>query len=60
VIEAAPDRLVVSGRLERVYPVRCEQVANPPGLPDRDYVVAWTTGPADVSGHQDDYEERVQ
>jgi hypothetical protein len=40
--------------------VRCEQVANPPGLPDRDYVVAWTTGPADVSGHQDDYEERVQ
>jgi acyl transferase domain-containing protein/phosphopantetheinyl transferase len=60
VIEAAPARLVVSGRLERAYPVRCEQVANPPGLPDRDYVVAWTTGPADVSGHQDDYEERVQ
>ncbi|MFD3723114.1 beta-ketoacyl synthase N-terminal-like domain-containing protein [Streptomyces sp. NPDC058674] len=29
----------------RTYRVTCEQVANPPGLPPRAYVVAWTTGP---------------
>ncbi|MDX6356267.1 MAG: hypothetical protein QOF98_3170, partial [Streptomyces sp.] len=46
VLEAAPDRLLVAGRLERAYPVHCERVGNPPGLPVRDYVVAWTTGPA--------------
>ncbi|WP_435862237.1 beta-ketoacyl synthase N-terminal-like domain-containing protein [Streptomyces phaeochromogenes] len=40
-------RLVVSGRLERAYTVHCERTGNPPGLPDRDYVVAWTTGPTD-------------
>jgi phosphopantetheinyl transferase (holo-ACP synthase) len=45
----APDRLVVSGRLEPAYPVRHERAGNPPGLPGRDYVVAWTT--------QDDDEE---
>ncbi|MER6358388.1 4'-phosphopantetheinyl transferase superfamily protein, partial [Streptomyces sp. NPDC001634] len=46
VVEAAAgERLLVSGRLERAYRVHCEQVSNPPGLPDRDYVVAWTTGP---------------
>ncbi|MFE5628839.1 beta-ketoacyl synthase N-terminal-like domain-containing protein [Streptomyces sp. NPDC056543] len=29
----------------RTYRVSCERVANPPGLPPRAYVVAWTTGP---------------
>ncbi|MDH6218618.1 type I polyketide synthase [Streptomyces pseudovenezuelae] len=39
------DRLLVSGRLERAYTVHHERTGNPPALPDRDYVVAWTTGP---------------
>ncbi|WP_340374528.1 beta-ketoacyl synthase N-terminal-like domain-containing protein [Streptomyces sp. SS7] len=39
-------RLTVSGRLERAYTVHCEPVANPPTLPARQYVVAWTAGPA--------------
>ena len=51
VLEAAAGdagvRLLVSGRLERAYTVHCERTGNPPGLPDRDYVVAWTTGPTD-------------
>ncbi|MEU6218147.1 beta-ketoacyl synthase N-terminal-like domain-containing protein [Streptomyces sp. NPDC047022] len=48
VVEAtAPDRLLVAGVLERAHPVRCERTGNPPGLPGRDYVVAWTTGPVD-------------
>ncbi|MCX4784362.1 type I polyketide synthase [Streptomyces sp. NBC_01264] len=29
----------------RTYRVRCGRVDNPPGLPPRAYVVAWTTGP---------------
>ncbi|MFI6034723.1 beta-ketoacyl synthase N-terminal-like domain-containing protein [Streptomyces sp. NPDC051315] len=47
VLDATPDgdRLTVSGRLERAYTVHCAPAANPPGLPDRTYVVAWTTGP---------------
>ncbi|MFD4570731.1 beta-ketoacyl synthase N-terminal-like domain-containing protein [Streptomyces sp. NPDC058417] len=47
VLDADPagDRLTVSGRLERAYTVRCAPAANPPRLPDRAYVVAWTTGP---------------
>ncbi|MEU6593840.1 beta-ketoacyl synthase N-terminal-like domain-containing protein [Streptomyces sp. NPDC046881] len=47
VLEAAPDgsRLLVSGRLERAYTVHCAPAANPPALPRRAYVVAWTTGP---------------
>ncbi|MFD3309864.1 beta-ketoacyl synthase N-terminal-like domain-containing protein [Streptomyces sp. NPDC058694] len=44
---ATGHRLLVSGRLERAYTVHCERTGNPPGLPDRDYVVAWTTGPTD-------------
>lgn len=40
-------RLTVSGRLAPAYTVHCEQTGNPPGLPDREYVVAWTTGPAE-------------
>jgi phosphopantetheinyl transferase len=45
--EADPDgsRLVVSGRLERACTVHCAPAANPPTLPQRSYVVAWTTGP---------------
>ncbi|MDX2547346.1 polyketide synthase [Streptomyces sp. WI04-05B] len=43
----AGDRLTVSGRLASAYTVHCEQTGNPPGLPDREYVVAWTTGPAE-------------
>ncbi|MFJ9710065.1 beta-ketoacyl synthase N-terminal-like domain-containing protein [Streptomyces sp. NPDC101234] len=55
VLEAAPDgsRLLVSGRLERAYPVHCAPVRNPPALPDRDYVVAWTTGPATADPEED-------
>ncbi|MDO0937442.1 beta-ketoacyl synthase N-terminal-like domain-containing protein [Streptomyces sp. DG2A-72] len=53
VLAADADRLVVSGRLERArYSVRCERTGNPPGLPSREYVVAWTTGPT----RQDDEE----
>ncbi|MBK3577402.1 4'-phosphopantetheinyl transferase superfamily protein, partial [Streptomyces sp. MBT65] len=45
-------RLSVSGRLERAYTVHCEPAGNPPNLPDRTYVVAWTTGPA----HEEEYD----
>ncbi|MEV5147421.1 beta-ketoacyl synthase N-terminal-like domain-containing protein [Streptomyces sp. NPDC052727] len=47
VLEAAPDgsRLIVSGRLEHAYTVHCAPVTSPPRLPERAYVVAWTTGP---------------
>ncbi|MEV6181519.1 beta-ketoacyl synthase N-terminal-like domain-containing protein [Streptomyces sp. NPDC052015] len=47
VLDATSDggRLTVSGRLERAYTVHCAPAANPPGLPARTYVVAWTTGP---------------
>ncbi|MDV9174394.1 beta-ketoacyl synthase N-terminal-like domain-containing protein [Streptomyces sp. W16] len=45
-------RLLVSGRLERAYAVHCEPAGNPPNLPDRTYVVAWTTGPA----HEEEYD----
>ncbi|WP_412126277.1 beta-ketoacyl synthase N-terminal-like domain-containing protein [Streptomyces subrutilus] len=34
-----------AARAARTYRVHCERVANPPGLPPRAYVVAWTTGP---------------
>ncbi|MFJ9567806.1 beta-ketoacyl synthase N-terminal-like domain-containing protein [Streptomyces fuscichromogenes] len=55
VLDATPDgsRLLVSGRLERAYPVHCAPVRNPPALPDRDYVVAWTTGPAAADPEED-------
>ncbi len=45
-------RLLVSGRLERAYTVHYEAAGNPPNLPDRTYVVAWTTGPA----HEEEYD----
>ncbi|MFI0735446.1 beta-ketoacyl synthase N-terminal-like domain-containing protein [Streptomyces sp. NPDC021225] len=53
VLDAAdPERLLVeaataAGRPPHRYRVRSARTANPPGLPRRDYVVAWTTGPAD-------------
>jgi len=45
-------RLLVSGCLERAYTVHYEPAGNPPNLPDRTYVVAWTTGPA----HEEEYD----
>ncbi|MFH8892366.1 beta-ketoacyl synthase N-terminal-like domain-containing protein [Streptomyces sp. NPDC017949] len=55
VTAARADRLTVTVRppdtpagptaATRTYRVSCERVANPPGLPPRAYVVAWTTGP---------------
>ncbi|MFF4317720.1 beta-ketoacyl synthase N-terminal-like domain-containing protein [Streptomyces sp. NPDC001568] len=55
VTAARADRLTVTVRPRgtpegpsapaRTYRVSCERVANPPGLPPRAYVVAWTTGP---------------
>ncbi|KPI07565.1 6-deoxyerythronolide-B synthase [Actinobacteria bacterium OK074] len=47
VTDASPDgsRLVVAGRRAPAYTVHCERTVNPPALPNRDYVVAWTTGP---------------
>ncbi|WP_372515701.1 beta-ketoacyl synthase N-terminal-like domain-containing protein [Streptantibioticus ferralitis] len=50
-VRAAPVRLVVeaaapTGRRRR-YRVHSTGVANPPGLPPREYIVAWTNGPAD-------------
>ncbi|MFI5686989.1 beta-ketoacyl synthase N-terminal-like domain-containing protein [Streptomyces sp. NPDC051636] len=58
VFHAAPagDRLLVSGRLERAYTVHCAPVGNPPALPARDYVVAWTTGPAREDDDQEEQE----
>ncbi|WUO11253.1 polyketide synthase dehydratase domain-containing protein [Streptomyces sp. NBC_00289] len=55
VLEVGQDgRLLVAGRLERAYTVHYERTVNPPGLPERTYVVAWTTGPAhDVLGGPD-------
>ncbi|MFJ5264829.1 beta-ketoacyl synthase N-terminal-like domain-containing protein [Streptomyces sp. NPDC088387] len=38
-------RLLVAGRLERAYTVHHAPAANPASLPERTYVVAWTTGP---------------
>ncbi|MFJ9894346.1 beta-ketoacyl synthase N-terminal-like domain-containing protein [Streptomyces sp. NPDC091280] len=53
VFQVASDaRLSVSGRLERAYTVHCEPAGNPPHLPDRTYVVAWTTGPS----HEEEYD----
>jgi phosphopantetheinyl transferase len=56
VLDVTPDGdlLTVSGRLERAYPVHCAPAANPPGLPAREYVVAWTTGHA----NEEEYEAR--
>ncbi|MER7795682.1 acyltransferase domain-containing protein, partial [Streptomyces sp. NPDC097640] len=52
VLDAAdPERLLVevatAAERPRRYRVHSARTANPPGLPPRDYVVAWTTGPAD-------------
>ncbi|MFD5425657.1 beta-ketoacyl synthase N-terminal-like domain-containing protein [Streptomyces sp. NPDC127084] len=50
VVSAAQDRLTVEVRTASGVPLRthlviCEQVSNPPGLPERSYVVARTGGP---------------
>ncbi|MCQ8195307.1 type I polyketide synthase [Streptomyces rugosispiralis] len=44
------------GQPPRRYEVHTITFANPPGLPDRDYAVAWTTGP----DHQEQDEESDQ
>ncbi|MEV0961726.1 beta-ketoacyl synthase N-terminal-like domain-containing protein [Streptomyces sp. NPDC049910] len=59
VVAASGDRLAVEvrgapGTPVRAYRVRCEEVGNPPGLPPRSYVVAWTEGP---ERHRNGHEE---
>ncbi|MFG3305025.1 beta-ketoacyl synthase N-terminal-like domain-containing protein [Streptomyces wuyuanensis] len=60
VVAASGDRLTVEvrgtpGAPVRTYRIRCEQVANPPGLPARSYVVAWTEGPErDGDSHEEE------
>ncbi|OIJ64633.1 type I polyketide synthase [Streptomyces mangrovisoli] len=45
--------LTVSGRRAAAYTVHTERVANPPLLPARDYVVAWTEGhPHEEDSHR--------
>ncbi|MFE0089840.1 beta-ketoacyl synthase N-terminal-like domain-containing protein [Streptomyces sp. NPDC058991] len=63
VVAASGDLLTVevrgAGRTPaRVYRVRCEEVANPPGLPPRSYVVAWTEGP-ERDGDRHEEEDRT-
>ncbi|MCZ7456323.1 type I polyketide synthase [Streptomyces sp. WMMC940] len=63
VVAAAEDRLTVEvrgapGTPVRVYRVRCEEVANPPGLPPRSYVVAWAEGP-ERDGERHEEEDRT-
>ncbi|MFB7174153.1 4'-phosphopantetheinyl transferase superfamily protein [Streptomyces sp. NPDC056254] len=53
VIEAATDELVVTvtaADATRRYHVHCAAVCNPPGLPERHYIVAWVTSPGRTSG----------
>ncbi|WP_262703022.1 MULTISPECIES: beta-ketoacyl synthase N-terminal-like domain-containing protein [Streptomyces] len=59
--DAPPARLIVevaatTAQPPRRYEVHTITIANPPGLPDRDYAVAWTTGP----DHQEQDEESDQ
>ncbi|MBL1114058.1 polyketide synthase dehydratase domain-containing protein [Streptomyces sp. 110] len=60
--DAPPARLIVEvatttpGQPPRRYEVHTMTIANPPGLPDRDYAVAWTTGP----DHKEQDEESDQ
>ncbi|MEU4926135.1 beta-ketoacyl synthase N-terminal-like domain-containing protein [Streptomyces yokosukanensis] len=62
VLETTPDgsRLLVSGRLERLYTVHCASVANPPALPRRAYVVAWTTEPGAADEHPHEVPEAAE
>ncbi|MEU0373995.1 beta-ketoacyl synthase N-terminal-like domain-containing protein [Streptomyces sp. NPDC006283] len=46
VVTARPDELVVEAG-GCTYLVQCRQIGNPADLPNRDYVVAWTTGTTD-------------
>ncbi|MEU5187739.1 beta-ketoacyl synthase N-terminal-like domain-containing protein [Streptomyces klenkii] len=59
VTEARADALVVVVGGRR-YPVRCRTVTNPQGLPEREYVVAWTTGPAPGDARQQDERQESQ
>ncbi|GAA2910495.1 hypothetical protein GCM10020221_02980 [Streptomyces thioluteus] len=59
VTEARPDHLTVVAAGRR-HPVRCRGVANPEGLPEREYVVAWTTGPAAGGDHPEDERQESQ
>ncbi|MGP3926283.1 beta-ketoacyl synthase N-terminal-like domain-containing protein [Streptomyces sp. 8N616] len=58
VVAAEPERLLVEvaaagERPRRRYRVHSTWTVNPPGLPSRDYAVAWTTGPADETEETD-------
>ncbi|MEU6971839.1 beta-ketoacyl synthase N-terminal-like domain-containing protein [Kitasatospora aureofaciens] len=56
VITASPTALRVAVTTPdgpRTHHVRCTRVSSPPGLPPRDYVVAWTT---DAPDHHSDFE----
>ncbi|RII14710.1 Phthioceranic/hydroxyphthioceranic acid synthase [Streptomyces sp. YIM 130001] len=53
VTAAHPDRLQVE-HAGSAWEVRCSQVAAPSGLPQRSYVVAWTTG-VNESGERHDH-----
>ncbi|MFF4603474.1 type I polyketide synthase [Streptomyces sp. NPDC001339] len=59
VLEARTDEVVVAVDGRR-YPVRCRTVTNPRGLPGREYVVAWTTGPATGGAHPHDERQEKQ
>jgi phosphopantetheine--protein transferase-like protein len=47
VVAAEPTALVVETPGRRRYTVHCAELDNPPGLPPRHYVVAWTEAPAE-------------
>ncbi|MDH6128072.1 type I polyketide synthase [Kitasatospora sp. GP82] len=55
VVAADPSALLVSvggSAGPRTHRVRCTRLGNPPGLPRRDYVVAWTDGTDDPEHHE--------
>ncbi|MGA6158796.1 beta-ketoacyl synthase N-terminal-like domain-containing protein [Stenotrophomonas sp. NPDC087984] len=41
----------------RAWEVRCDQVAAPAGLPERNYVVAWTTGDAEPVSQESQHDQ---
>ncbi|WP_235486555.1 beta-ketoacyl synthase N-terminal-like domain-containing protein [Streptomyces roseoverticillatus] len=59
VVEARADVLVVAVG-DRRYPVSCRTVTNPSTLPEREYVVAWTTGPAAGDARPEDERQERQ
>ncbi|MEU0663647.1 beta-ketoacyl synthase N-terminal-like domain-containing protein [Streptomyces lavendulocolor] len=53
ITRASRERLLVTataGSIHRHYLVHCTSVSNPSGLPERHYIVAWTTGPDQKPG----------